>query len=84
MILLLSFLLAGCKQKTGMEILMSKMDDLKALKSQYVVHIEGEKDVVINVLYSKPNRILFTSDDFVVKKYLGAYFSASLGECDAC
>lgn len=66
MILLLSFLLAGCKQKTGMEILMSKMDDLKALKSQYVVHIEGEKDVVINVLYSKPNRILFTSDDFVV------------------
>ena len=59
-------LLAGCKQKTGIEILNAQMSGLKALKSQYVVKEDGEKDIVINVLYSKPNRILVSSDDFVV------------------
>jgi hypothetical protein len=59
-------LLAGCKQKSGMEILISRMADLKALKSQYVVRQEGQTDVIVNVLYSKPNRILMTSDNFVV------------------
>jgi hypothetical protein len=59
-------LLAGCKQKSGIEILDAQMSGLKALRSQYVVRKEGEKDILINVLYSKPNRILVTSDDFVV------------------
>jgi hypothetical protein len=59
-------LLAGCKQKTGMEILTSQMAGLKALKSQYIVHRKGQKDIVVNLAFSKPNRIMITSDDFVV------------------
>ncbi len=59
-------LLAGCKQKTGIEILNAQMSGLKALKSQYVVKQDGEKDILVNVLYSKPNRILVSSDNFVV------------------
>ena len=59
-------LLMGCKQKSGMDLLTDQMSGLKALKSQFVVHKDGEKDVTVTVLYSKPNRILMTSDIFVV------------------
>ena len=59
-------LLAGCKKQTGLQILSDRMDHLKAIRSEYVVREKGEKDVVVHLIFSKPNRILFTSDDFVV------------------
>jgi hypothetical protein len=74
-------LLAGCKQKSGMDILSDRMAGLKALKSQYVVHRDGEKDVVVDVLYSNPNRILMTSEDFVVAlNEVDGHFESIFGE----
>ncbi len=59
-------LLAGCKKQSGLQILSDRMDHLKAIRSEYVVREKGKKDVVVRLLFSKPNNILFTSDDFVV------------------
>ena len=59
-------LLAGCKHKSGLEILSGQMTGMKALKSQYVIQRKGQKDLVVDFLFSKPNRILATSPDFAV------------------
>ena len=59
-------LLAGCKQKSGLEILNSRMTGLKALKSQYVVKHKGEKDMVIDFIFSNHSRVLATSSDFAI------------------
>lgn len=74
-------LLAGCHQKSGMDILSAQMDGLKALRSQYVVHRPGEKDVTINILFSKPNRILATSESFVVAlNEIDGHFESNFSE----
>lgn len=66
MVIASMLLLAGCKKQTGLQMLSDKMDHIKALKSEYLVREKGEKDVVVTLLYVKPNRILFSSEDFVV------------------
>ena len=59
-------MLIGCKKQTGLEILSTKMDGMKSLKTEYIVRQAGQKDVSVSFIYSKPNRMLFTSSDFVV------------------
>jgi hypothetical protein len=60
------FMLIGCKKQTGLEILSTKMDGMKSLKTEYIVRQSGQKDVSVSFIYTKPNRMLFTSSDFVV------------------
>ncbi len=60
------FLLLGCKPKSGYDQLVSRMDSTESVKSTYIIHAKGQKDVTIQFLYSKPGRYLATSDDFVV------------------
>ncbi|MEI8283327.1 MAG: hypothetical protein WCG75_13040, partial [Armatimonadota bacterium] len=66
MVLASILLLIGCKKQTGLEILSTKMDGMKSLKTEYIVRQKGQKDVSVSFIYSKPNRMLFTSSDFVV------------------
>lgn len=60
------FLLLGCKPKSGYDQLVSRMDSAASVKSTYVIHSKGQKDVTIQFLFSKPGRYLATSNDFVV------------------
>lgn len=74
-------LLAGCRHKSGMEILSAQMDGLKGLRSQYVVHRPGEKDVLVDILFSKPNRILATSENFVIAlNEIDGHFESNFSE----
>lgn len=66
MLLASLLLLAGCKQKSGFDQLTSQMDNAKAIKSQYVVQVPGQADVVVECLYTQPDRVIMTSKDFVV------------------
>jgi hypothetical protein len=59
-------LLAGCKQKTGLEILNVRMAGMKALKSQYLVQHKGEKGIIVDFIFSSHTRVLATTSDFVI------------------
>lgn len=59
-------LLVGCKQKSGFDKLCDQMEGAKAIKSQYVVVMDGQPEITIDLLHSKPNRTLITSKDFVI------------------
>jgi hypothetical protein len=59
-------LLAGCKQKSGFDKLCDQLEGAKAIKSQYVVQIEGQPEITIDLLFSKPNRTIVTSKDFII------------------